>query len=158
MLIEAMESPRRALLLESIDTLLHRTKAAVGTNEGSFLPTVHAQNQVTALESAKSVLPMPDDATRDVEIPDDLVGVCRNSIIVNAKVVDKNVRQNEIARKVSTYASDAKIAELQKLLKDLGDERILEDVLTRKRGESQKEETDPAQIDFTKNGEEPASE
>lgn len=146
MLISDMESPRRALLLESIDTLLVRTRAAVGTNEGSFLPTSHAQEQVTKLEAAKAALPMPDDATRDAEIPDELVGVVRNSVVVNARVIDRQVRQKEVDRKVSTYASDAKIAELQKLLKDLGDERILEDVLNRKRGDSQKEPEDPNQL------------
>jgi len=143
-----MTGAKREVLIDSIDILLVRTRAAVGTNEGSFLPTTAAYDQVAKLEQAKSVVPAPDDIARDFELIEPLNNVCRNAVVVHARVIDREVRASEIKRKVPTNESGAKMEQLQEILRDLGDERNLEDTLNRKRNGEQVE-ADPAQIDFT---------
>ena len=149
MLIDKMEGSQRQLFIDAIDTLLKNSNAAKGTLSGSFLPTTVAEEQVAKLEKAKSAVPIYDDVERDVEIIEPLVGVCRNAIVVHARLIDKTVRASERARKVSTRESDATIAELQKILKVLGDERILEDEVKVRPKSKDETEPDPAQIDFT---------
>jgi len=143
-----MTGAKRTLLIDAIDTLLVRTRAAIGTNEGSFLPTTAAYEQVSALEQAKEQVPVFDDIARDFKLIEPLNNVCRNAVVVHARVIDRDVRQSEIKRKVPTAESDARLEQLQQILRDLGDERNLEDTLNRKRNGEQVE-NDPAQIDFT---------
>ena len=149
MIIEEMEGKQREILADAVDYLLRNSKAAVGTLTGAYIPTTHATDQVEKLERLKSAIPAYDDADRDVEIIQPLLGVCQNAIIVYARGIDKTTRANEIAKKVSTRESDAKIAELQKILKLLGDERILEDEIKSPKRSSSEPTVDPLQTDFT---------
>lgn len=90
MIVEKMDGLDRQTLHESLDILLVRTRAAVGTNEGSFLPTTAAHEQVSRLEEAKVEVPPFDSIARDFELTGPLNAVCRNAVVVNARVVDRD--------------------------------------------------------------------
>lgn len=144
-----MSGYARELLLESIDVLLVRTKAAIGTNAGSFLPTTPAEEQVSKLEKAKAVVPAVDDIDRDLDVIEPLVGVLRNAVVVNIRVLNKEVRGAEVKRKVATKETDAKINSLFKIAQDLGDERDLDTILAKvKRDDDDAPGRDPNQIDI----------
>jgi Zn-dependent oligopeptidase len=155
-MVREMSGLKREILLASIEVLLVRTKAAIGTLDGSFLPTSAAEDQITALERAKGVIPPVDDIKRDFEMIEPLNAVARNAVVVHARVVDRDVRQAEIKRQVSTAESDAKLALMQELLKDLGDERNLEDALKSTKRNKELVERDPAQMDLVEETEKEA--
>lgn len=148
MIIESMEGSDRELLTESLGKLERRTTAAIGTCRGSFLPTTAAEAQVERIQKVKGSIPPFDDADHDIEIVD--TGLCRNALVVHIRVLDATVRKVESKEKVSTRECDAKIEQLHKILRTLGDERDLDTIL--ERIGNAETAVDENQLDFTTDG------
>lgn len=154
-MIVEMKGSQRAILLRSLEHFEKATKTAQKNCEAAFLPTMEADEQLSVIEEARDRMPEVDDAAREWEAVFEVNAVYRNALVVNARIVDK-IRQSEKKETISTQDSDGLIAEMQTMLKLLGDERVLEDVLNAGRAESQTAPApDPLQIDFTQPGDNP---
>ncbi len=154
MITSTLNGAQRETLHFALSLLLRNTKAAIGTLTGVFLPTTPAEQQVERIVETIDDVPRPDSLGRTFDLIEPRNGVCRNALILLARNIDKKVREPEAAQKVSTQGSEEKMHEIQNILRELGDERNLEDSLNRKPNRELVEK-DPAQMDLVDQAEEP---
>jgi hypothetical protein len=147
-----LNGQQRETLHFALSLLLRNTKAAVGTLTGVFLPTKAAEEQIERIVETIDDVPRADSIGRTFDLVEHRNGVCRNALILLARNIDKKVREAEAAQKVSTQGSEEKMHEIQNILRELGDERNLEESLNRKPNRELVEK-DPAQMDLEEQAE-----
>jgi hypothetical protein len=143
----SLSGQQRDTLHFALSLFLRNSKACIGTLSGVFLPTNLAEEQVERITETIEDVPRPDSIGRTFDLIEPRNGVCRNALILLARNIDKKVREAEAAQKVSTQGSEEKMHEIQNILRELGDERNLEDSLNRKPNRELVEK-DPAQLDL----------